>query len=354
MTMRSLCKDCWIAHEPATLLARCKRCEANTQIQRLDPLPSKAAGGGTFSGSGPLVCRLHSGEPLDLFCGSCRREVPPRTLVADGSILAVLGDTESGKTSLLWVLSERLRQANDSGVMIRTALGDSDAQMLRSVREIFDHGRLSATPATDADVRNYAWEVANLAGETTVLAFHDAAGEVWNELASLPRAAYDRFYRYLDLVGSIVFAIDGVRVAEALDTSARRGIPSPQLRSAQIHELSIVDAVSRRMRARGGRIPAAVVITKADMLWNRAECAAFEPSSGANADTIDQAVREVLAKAGRQQLVQTLLDTFDPLRFFAVSAFGGTPRQPLRIEDLAPARVEEPFVALLGTVGLRV
>lgn len=346
MSLRFLCKDCWLAHNAAGLLARCKRCELNTQIQRLDPLPLKAVGGGS------LVCRIHPTEPLDVFCGSCRREVPPRTLVTAGSVLAVLGDTESGKTSLLWVLSERLRQVNDTGVMIRTSLGDSDEQMLRSVREILDHGRLRATPATDADVRNYAWEVANAAGETTVLAFHDAAGEVWVTLPKLSRTANPRFHGYLELVGSVIFAIDGARVAEALDTNARRGIASPQLRSALINELAIADAMSYRLGPRGQPMPAAVVITKADMLWGREDCAAFEPSSGADGAAIDRAAREVLMKASRQQLVQTLVKTFDPVRFFAVSAFGSTPRQPLRLEDLTPARVEEPFVALLATVGL--
>ncbi|HEY0139618.1 MAG TPA: hypothetical protein VGF48_01915 [Thermoanaerobaculia bacterium] len=341
-----LCKDCWIAHEAATLLARCKRCEANTEIHRLDPLPSKASNGGSFSS--PLICRLHATEPLDLYCGSCRREVSPRSRIAEGGVLAILGDTEAGKTSLLWIVSERLRQPNASGVVIRGGLGDSDEQMMRAVREIFDHGRLSTTPATDADVRNYAWEVANAAGETTVLAFHDAAGEVWNDLPSLSRTSYDRFYRYLDLVGSVIFAVDGVRVAEAIETFARKGVASPQLRRAQTNELAIIDAVARRMRARKERIPAAVVITKADVLWN--ELTALRPDSDADAETIDRTVRELLVSAGRQQLVQALGETFDPLRFFAVSAFGRTPQQQLRVEELAPARVEEPFVALLSTI----
>jgi hypothetical protein len=252
------------------------------------------------------------------------------------------------------VLSERLRQANETGVMIRTSLGDSDEQMMRSVREIFDYGRLNATPATDADVRNYAWEVTNAAGETTVLAFHDAAGEVWIGLPKLSRTANPRLHGYLELVGSVIFGIDGARVAEALETNARHGMASPQLRSALIHELAIADAMSYRMVPRRQSMPAAVVITKADMLWDREDCAAFQPSSGADAETIDRAAREVLLKASRQQLVQTLTATFDPLRFFAVSAFGSTPRDPLRIEDLTPARVEEPFVALLAAAGLPV
>src|SRR6185436_13451773 len=113
--MRFLCKDCWIAHEASTLLARCKRCEVNAQIERRDPLQSKAASVSNF----PLVCRLHPSEPLDIYCGTCEREVPPRTLIGDRSIIAVLGDTASGKTSLLWVLSERLRKPNEAGVFIR-------------------------------------------------------------------------------------------------------------------------------------------------------------------------------------------------------------------------------------------
>lgn len=350
MSLRFLCKDCWIAHDPATLLARCKRCDANTRIARLEPLPGKAGSG---TPRGPLVCRIHPAEPLDVFCGACERPVPPRTLVGDRSVIAVLGDTASGKTSYLWVLSERLRRATEEGVYIRQALGDSDEQMARSARDIFERGRPSATPPTDADVRNYAWELATGERSTTVIAFHDAAGEVWNELAGLSRNSYERFYRYLELVGSVVFAIDGEQVAEALDAEERRGVASPASRSAQVHELAIVDTVVRRIRARGDRVPAAAVITKADMLWDRPEWAAFREDSGADAGTIGRTVRELLLKAGRPALVRALEETFTPVRYFAISAFGAAPSDPLRIEDLRPARVLEPLLALLGNVVVR-
>ncbi len=345
MTMRFLCKDCWIAHEQASLLARCKRCEANTQIQRLDPLQSKANG----SGGGPLVCRLHPSEPLDVYCGTCSREISPRTIVGERSVVALLGDTAAGKTSYLWVLSERLRQPNEAGVFIRQGLGDSDEQMTRAIRAIFDHGRMAATPATDADVRNYAWELATGDHATAVIAFHDAAGEVWNDLAMLSRREYDVFYRYLDLVGSVIFAIDGARIAEALDAQARRGVVSPQARAAHMHEIAIIDAVGRRMRAKGERIPACAVITKADVLWNRPECAIFQDDSDGDAETIGRAARELLLQAGRQALINALEETFAPVHFCAVSAFGHAPDAPLRIEDVRPVRVEDPLMALLGS-----
>jgi len=342
--MRFLCKDCWIAHEPSTLLARCKRCEVNAQIERRDPLQSKAASVSAF----PLVCRLHPSEPLDIYCGTCEREVPPRTLIGDRSIIAVLGDTASGKTSLLWVLSERLRKPNEAGVFIRQVLGDSDEQMTKAIRSIFDDGRMSATPSTDANVRNYAWELATGASSTTVIAFHDAAGELWTELGDLSRREYERFYRYLDLVGSVIFAIDGARVIEAFDVEARQGVATPQARAAHLHEVSILDTVSRRLRAKGERLPASVVVTKSDLFWNRAQFKLFRQDSGASEEAIGNATRDLLLKAGRQSIVTALEETFAPVRYFTVSAFGRALRAPLKIERLAPARVEEPLMALLG------
>lgn len=343
--MRFLCKDCWIAHEPATLLARCKRCEANTRVQRLEPLDSKQ---GARTSRGPLVCKLHQTEPLDVHCGSCERPVPPRTVIGDRSVIAILGDTASGKTSYLWVLSEQLRRATAGGVFIRQALGDSDAQMERAARDLVERGRISATPSTDADVRNYAWELALGERASTVIAFHDAAGEVWNELSGLSRTAYDRFYRYLDVVGGVIFAIDGAHVAAMLDAEARRGIAPMQARSAQAHELAIVDAVSRRIRARGERVPVSAVITKADVLWERPEYAVFREDSGVDDETLGRTVRELLLKAGRPALVRALEETFSPVRYFAISAFGRDTSYPLQVEDLRPARVTDPLVALLG------
>ncbi|HET8797310.1 MAG TPA: hypothetical protein VFO89_06475 [Thermoanaerobaculia bacterium] len=341
MAMRFLCKDCWIAHGEETLLARCKRCEANTRIRRFEPLASKL---GRRVERGPLVCKIHPSEPLDVYCGACEKEVPPRTVIGDRSVVALAGDTASGKTSYLWVLSEQLR-ANDGGIFIRQALGDSDEQMLKAARELLEGGR--QTPTDDAYVRNYAWELSNGDRGATVIAFHDAAGEVWSDLARLSRTAYDRFYRYLDLAGSVIFTIDGAHVAAVMDAEARRGIAPPQSRSAQSHEIAIVDAISRRIRARGDRMPASAVITKTDILWDRPEWSVFRADSGADAETIGKTARELLMKSGRTSLVRALEETFAPVRYFGISAFGRGMDEPLQIEDLRPARVTEPLLALL-------
>lgn len=344
--MKFLCKECWLAHEPSTLLAACKECDARTQIRRLDPLRTKVAA--SPDASGDLLCRLHPTEPLDVFCGECRRDVPPRAILGEQSVVALVGDTASGKTSLLWVLTERLRQPAVA-VRIRQSIGDSDVQLARAMRDIVEHGGPRPTPMTDADVRNYAWELMARDGRGSwVIAFHDAAGELWQQLGHLSRDEYDRFYRYLKLVGSIILAIDGDRVLEGIDTRARGDVASPAMLAAEAHEITIVDELARRIRARGQPIPVAVTVTKADMLWERPEWSMFRRDSGVTADEIDRGVRELLRQSGRDALLDALTGSFAPLQFFAVSAFGRAPDAPLRIADLQPSRVEEPLLAVLG------
>jgi hypothetical protein len=347
MTMHVLCKNCWIKHDAATLLCRCKQCEANTKIERPVPLESKS-GNGPFPRARPLVCTGHEfPEPLDIYCRECGKEVSPRALVNERGVVAFVGDRKSGKTSLLWVLSEKLRQENPAGIYIRQPLGDSDEQMAEAVRSILTSGLIEATPYGDADARNYAWEVILPSGDMAVIAFHDAAGELWSGLAKLPRLTHKRFYRYLDLAGSIVFTIDGERISEAIAATKRGGVSDPTgARAAQLHELAIVDAIGRRIRARGVKMPIAAVVTKADMVWGDDRWALFR-NDGEEDGEIDTTVRKLLRAAGRQTLLDSIVQNFDPVRFFAVSAFGGAPQQPLRIEDVRPTRVEEPLLALL-------
>ena len=346
--MKFLCKECWLEHEPPTLLALCPECDARTQIRRPDPLQTRAA---SLPGDGSeIVCRLHPAELLQIFCGECRREVSPRAIVGPRSVVALIGDTASGKTSLLWVLTERLRTGNGGGVVIRQAIGDSDEQLGRAMRELVEHGGPRPTAKTDADVRNYAWELMTKDGarDGFVIAFHDAAGEVWRDLGHLSREDYELLPRYLGLVGSIILTIDGDRVAEALDARTNGGVASQELLAAEAHEVTIVDQLARRMRARGYAVPVAVTITKADLLWNRPEWSLFARDSNATPEEIDRAVRTLLERCGRNALYGALTKGFPAVQFFAVSAFGRAPDVPLHLSDLQPSRVEEPLLAVVG------
>jgi hypothetical protein len=337
--MTFLCKDCWVAHEPATLLARCKVCEANTRIKRLDPLPART------NDETDYRCRLHPDEPLDLFCDRCRKQLSARAVLGDKSIIAVIGDTGSGKTSFLWTLSERLRSAPDLPVKIRQPLGDTDEQLAATVQELLDHGRLRVTADTDAVVRNYAWELVTTnewPARSSIVAFHDAAGEVWRELQTLARDDYQRLYRYLDLIGSVIFIVDGEYLSQRLRGDAT------WTRAAEQNEIAIIDAIGPRLKSR--RMPVAIAVSKADTLWDLPDYAAFREDSGASADDVDAAVRKLLAACGRRAFASAMADVFEPVHYFAFSALGRTiaPGEPVPIESIRPARVHEPLLALIG------
>ncbi|HVE70299.1 MAG TPA: hypothetical protein VNI54_02945 [Thermoanaerobaculia bacterium] len=352
--MSFLCKDCWVAHEPATLLARCKVCEANSRRSRLDPLPSRAANAGPeLAERASFVCRLHPSEPLDLFCKRCERQLSPRAVLDDRSIIAVIGDTASGKTSLLWMLSERLRSAPDLPVKIRQPLGDTDQQLATAVQEMLDHGRMRVTPETDAVVRNYAWELVTTnewPARSTIVAFHDAPGEVWRTLETRSRDDYQRLYEYLDLVGSVIFIVDGERLAEQLRAAESTAVRT-RARAAEANEIAIIDAIGPRLMARGGRIPAAIAVSKADTLWDLDPAyAVFQEDSGATPDAIDDAVRKLLAACGRRAFASALDEVFAPVQYYAFSALGRTvpPGMPVDIDSIRPSRVHEPLLALIG------
>lgn len=344
--MTYLCKDCWMAHEAATLLARCKICEVNSGIHRLDPA-SEVAARGARDRPDP-VCAIHPHEPLDLFCGTCRQPLSSHALLGERSVVAILGGVGSGKTSLLWVLRDRLRSSNGVPVKIRQPLGDTDQQLDQAVADLFLTGRARATPATDAVTRNYAWELVTTTRprESAVMAFHDAAGEVWQNLEQLPREGNARFYRYLDLIGGIIFLIDGQRLAETLaEGSRRRAAADP----AAAQEIAIIDALDRRAAGRAQEIPIAVTISKADVLWSDERWSAFKPDSGASRETIEAAVRELLTLTGRGDMIEDLQSAFSAVTYFALSAFGRDlpAGQEVSLDDIAPARVEEPLLSLI-------
>ncbi len=348
--MTFLCKDCWMAQETAKLLARCKICDANSGIRRLDPASEIAATARNASDErAELVCAIHRSEPLDLFCGMCKQPLSSRALLGDCSVVAVLGDVGSGKTSLLWVLRERLRSSNGLPVKIRQPLGNTDQQLDDAIADVFTGGQARATTSTDAVVRNYAWELVTTMRprQSALMAFHDAAGEVWRGLETLSRDGNPRFYRYLDLVGAVIFLIDGQRLKETLDGTGRHARPQADAAAAQ--EIKILDAMDRRITARGGEIPVAVTISKADVLWDDDRWSAFRPGSGASRETMQQTVRDLLTASGRVDMLEGLESTFSPAAYFALSAFGRDVAAGERLspDDIEPVRVEEPLLSLI-------
>jgi hypothetical protein len=338
-----------MAQEMPMLLARCNICDANSGIRRLDPASEIAATARNASDErAELVCAIHRSEPLDLFCGMCKQPLSSRALLGDRSVVAILGDVGSGKTSLLWVLRERLRSPNGIPIKIRQPLGNTDQQLDDAIRDLFTTGRAGATAVSDAVVRNYAWELVTTTRprQSALMAFHDAGGEMWRKLEQLPRETNPHFYRYLDLVRGVIFLIDGQRLAETLDGTERR---CPQADAAAEQELAILDAIDRRVTARGSEMPVAVTISKADLLWGDERWRAFHPESGASPETIAEAVQKLLTASGRGDMLDGFESTFSAVRYFALSAFGRevAAGEPLSADDIEPVRVEEPLLSFI-------
>lgn len=345
--MKFLCKECWIQHDVDTLLAGCEECGSRVR-DRLEPLTSRHDRN-EFTRTGVFVCRHHRHESLKIVCSSCREPVPSSGTVGDRTVLAVVGDTFSGKTSLMWVVTARLHRDRNDGVSIQRPIGNSDTLLWQSVEHIFTDGNHRGTTRSDADIHNYAWELKLPTGAAGnwLLAFHDAAGEVWRELAQLRLETYPALRRFLKIVGGVVFAIDGEKLLEALRVPVG-GVGMPDVRFAEEYELRIAEALGQRFRPREVRIPVAVTVTKADVLWNEVEWKLFRPDSNATRQEIDKAVQQLLRRTGRGPLLDTLGQWFAPLSFFAVSAFGRRPTPGFTVQDVHSSRVEEPIVSILN------
>lgn len=341
-----LCKDCWLQHDVDTLLAGCNECATRTR-ERLEPLLDRHDPG-ELARTGVFTCKLHKEEALRIFCDTCKQPVPLGTF-GDRSVLAVVGDALSGKTTLMWVTTGRMhRSRGNGGLAIQRPIGNSDALLYETIAPIFAAGS-APTKRSDADVRNYAWELKLPHGAegNWLLAFHDAAGEIWRELADLSIDRHPALRRFLALVGSVMLTIDGDKLLETLDVPVG-AMGGAHLRFAEEYELRIVEALGLRFRPRQAKVPIAVTVTKADVLWDMPEWELFRPDSDATRASIDRAVQQLLRRTGRGPLLEMLDKWFAPVSYFAVSAFGSRPYRGFKVEDVRSSRVEEPIAALLN------
>ncbi|HEV3486784.1 MAG TPA: hypothetical protein VG106_15340, partial [Vicinamibacterales bacterium] len=181
---RLLCKDCWTEHDETTLRALCKRCDIH-KFERRRPLRDV----GLLNEQNEIVCRIHRTEPLDVYCSnqSCRKQLSLRAVIDDSGVVAIVGDTGSGKTTFLYVLRRALRAGRGAPVQIRQTFGDSDEQ-LKATLKVDRSEVLMTSTRSDATLRNYAWELvpsSTTSEERWIVAFHDAGGGAWRNLKDL-------------------------------------------------------------------------------------------------------------------------------------------------------------------------
>jgi hypothetical protein len=96
------------------------------------------------------------------------------------------------------------------------------------------------------------------------------------------------------------------------------------------------------------RIPAAVVVSKADTLWTQKEWEPFQNNTPATRAEIDALVQRLLEESGRGAILQACRGLFSFVSYFAISAYGRRVyKYPTSFDSLRPTRVEEPLIALI-------
>lgn len=339
MKAEVLCKDCWTVQQIADLRVRCEPCDEKREFKSDEYLHKKAY----MTRTGEYVCKTHRYFLLATSCNFCKRPVSLRARMANSGVVAILGDSGSGKSTFLYVLRRELGGGSNARVQIRHALGDSDAQLRIAVQET--NRMRKPTPEGDAEQRrNYAWELVNTssAERRWLVAFHDASGEMWINLETLPFSRYPTFYRYLGLITAAILVIDGERIPN----EDAQGTYSDSVQEAILNELAITSALRSQMGVRNEPIVGAVVLSKADLLWDRVGCHVFRQGSNASPQIIRQEVRRLLDKSGRKFLLQDL-DAMKLHDYFAVSALGEGGAS-VDIDDAKPERLAEPILSVIG------
>jgi hypothetical protein len=278
-----------------------------------------------------------------------------RANVNRDSVVAVVGDSSAGKTSFLWVMRERLRNDHANGISLKRGIGDTDAKLDEAMKKIFESGAPDAT-IYDPELkeRNYAWELIDERGreprkfESRILALHDAGGEMWLKLPEVDPVKNVKMYRFIQLIGGVIFIVGGERLAHAMRVTDQGGIATTAMRREEDREIAIAEALIDRMLARPLRLPLSLAVSKVDLFWKQTEWKLFE-NRETPAETIDESVRKLLTRGRRRALLRTLERGFDPVRCFAISSYGFAPRpgHPVDERMIHPSRIEEPMMAML-------
>ncbi len=379
MSARSLCLRCWRQVAIADASYRCPAC-----VEQVDERPAWL---GTPEmaprkvkdikrpfwhrlwsdrGDQPPRCELHPDTEAQLLCPCGHPRAAGTTLGRARPVaLGFAGPRGAGKTLLTITMIRALRGLVLGGRSVGVLGVDGTEERFRALAEAFlDRGlqphptlpEQLGEPTDDSQLRgNFCWELMvereRRAVGTAFLAVFDLAGETW----SAPAAELaPRFDRYLGLVGSIVFLVDGASIAADLGLGADDAWSDGEGRSdGGAAELTVLRNLIDRLGARRRTVDLALVVSKADLLWDEPDWQALRPAATVVADApAAEAVESLLAKAQRRDLLLAARKHFRKVELFAASSLGFRPGDgdvdgrslttPVR-----PAGVLEPILWLL-------
>lgn len=357
---RLRCPHCWSALQPPALHQRCP----DTCADRATTFPAAPA------------CPHGQTPPSAQYCPTpeCGRRLERDYIDTPAQIIAVVGSSESGKSTYVGVLIGELRnrvgEAFDGASV--ELVGDASRTRYREVFGTYLYEKGRTLRRTDSIRALHALEPllfmlrfprrGRLSGRerlrTGIAVFYDTAGE---DILDADRRG--RLGRYLTAADGIIFLVDPLQVP-SVRAMVSDGEVVPAVAQNQVEMLQGVAEVLREGKP-GGRIstPIAVVVAKtdalADLLPPATTLAHPGPHHGAyderDGRQVHDEVRAVVHEwTNGPALVNFVQNAFAEHRFFGLSALGSPPanQDELSPQGIHPLRVEDPLLWLLSKFGL--
>ena len=314
-------------------------------------------------------CPRHEEVRLKLFCEECEQPLSPLAVLEEGVKgfrLGFAGAVDSGKTVLLATMVEQFRrQAHGASEIGLLSIDGTDERFDVLASRLFAEKKkpkptqpemAGPTAGDGTDPRNFCWQIELGSGRRKpspagLLTVYDVAGETWKEPHDQGLEVFDR---YLSQMTALVFLVDGAPLAEDLGLDGTDAwSPQPVHGDGGRRENHWLSRIVERLKERAHEIDVAMVVSKADLLWEHSGADVLRPGAEADPEDLARRIEDLLAESGRRGLVTSARAAFRKVKLFAASSLGF---KPTRLEvaggrlqiDLQPVGVVEPLRWLLG------
>jgi len=325
-----LCLDCWRITKADNLF-----CEVNTSNNPDPEAEGKRRLGELYSLS--LIERMSESKPnlyerarqdnQTVVC-ECGKEILPSTKLCGDQppAIRIAGTKSSGKTLFIATIELSLRKF--SNVVTLWGIGNA-AQRLNTILEELQNGQ-RPEPTPENSTERYAWEIVEdgKAGDQChpLLVIHDIAGETWEKLNE--RCPED-LSRYLALPGHLILVLDGATIADDLGLVATDAWdPEPRRGDGGVMDSTILGYIRDHLGKDRlyKKIKLALVITKADLLWDDFPVLKEVCKSLSKTEAKQEDLKNLLRDSKRGNLVTIAENRFKDSCIFATSSLGFRPK----------------------------
>jgi len=253
------------------------------------------------------------------------------------SAIRIIGPKNSGKTFFLITMLDSFNRMQSEEMALRGICDTSQRFGQISSALLKDRRR----PEANVTGEPYAWKIMDAQVEQhPMLAFHDFGGQIWEQV---DRNIPENLTNYLALPGHLILVLDGARIARDLNLAFQDANPGDS-----VDDLSILEHITKNWNRQDyNNTKLALVITKADILWEEYPVLREACASLSKTDEKQEYLRQFIIKSGRKALVIFVEQRFRDACIFASSSLGFCPEERDQFE-----RQPEPLGTLLPLLWL--